>query len=168
MTAADVAVLLDWMTVHGQAVRVLPTQRHVAAPLELQPRSLIALGEPPAVTPLSHDRTVVRLAIQEMTVRAAAFDRQAERSLQAHTPPYIPRSAERPGRFIHSVTDRGLVVGVSAGCAMRLSSCFVAESGRMPRGRSYESTVRPTPCTAHPSSHNCHSATPYSLGSLAQ
>ena len=79
VTAADVVLLVDWMIVNGQAARVLPTRR-AANPASAE-QSLIAVGEPPAVSPLSHDRAVIRLAIQQMQLRSDTLNRQAKRSL---------------------------------------------------------------------------------------
>ena len=76
---ADIALLLDWMTVHGQAVRVLPTQRGVAASIDVQTHSLVALGEPPAVSSLAYDRAVLRLGIQQMQSREELLNQQARR-----------------------------------------------------------------------------------------
>ena len=80
-------LLLDWMTAHGQAARVVPADRSARTTAAVQGQSLIALGEPPAISPLSYDRAVLRLAINQMQLRATALSKQAERSVhrQSHS-----------------------------------------------------------------------------------
>ena len=84
LAAADVALLLDWMAVRGQAARVLPSQAIAVSTADSHAQTLLALGEPPVCSPLAYDRAVVRLTIDHMQRRADIVDRQVRRSLQPH------------------------------------------------------------------------------------
>ena len=133
--SADALVLLDWMTLQGQAVRMRPSAPASAA-LSLRDPPMFAVGAPPSLSPLSYERALLRWTIAECRQQATGRQAQAERSVMRCPP--IVRMVAGPS---HS-SPRG--------CArpLRPSSLRLQTASRRSRGAASASNAARQSCTA--------------------